>query len=125
MWNLFLEICWLPFAIAIWAIKSFLGYDLNSTVIYIWDKIVDFDCIMFPFIKFSFTHWSSDIQDLCFNCCRVKPDAVTNRGKDLNTYTTVTGPSQINQTFESGYNTFKNDGWRILDDFDFSDLKDF
>lgn len=127
-WNMILELVFLPFnAFNYWLIVTFNLNLFFYTVTPLWKLIVDLDCITFPYLKWSYTHWSEEIQDLCYNCCRVKKEAITRKAKEFSQYVHVGAPKYLSDINNKNNANIRRAGNKVGDDFngmkkDFNDM---
>jgi len=82
--DAFVNACYLPIRIILWFMKTYLYRDLYGLEEMIWDKIYEADAYMFRYVGVHFALYPKAIRDLCYNCKRMKIDALKNKVRQIN-----------------------------------------
>jgi hypothetical protein len=91
------QILYVPIRIILWCMLTFLKRDLYGTVDMLWDKIYLADSYVYGYTGFHFAHYPKNIRDLCYNCKRMKVDALKNKVREINNDFLVKMPSLLNE----------------------------
>jgi hypothetical protein len=83
--------------IPLWILKTFMKRDLYGTVDRLWDKIYEYDAYIYGFAGFHIAHYPKNIRDLCYNCKRMRIDALKNKVSEINYDFLVKMPELLNK----------------------------
>jgi hypothetical protein len=67
----------------LWFMITFLKRDLTPTVDKLWEKIYEADKYVYGYTGIHIAHYPKGIRDLCYNCKRMKTDALKDKVKQI------------------------------------------
>ena len=77
------QLLYLPIRLT-FAALYLIGLDVYPVETFIWDIIYKIDCFIYDYIiEFHISHFPEFVIDRCYNCCRVKTQAVMNKGGNV------------------------------------------
>jgi len=82
--DCFGQTVYIPFRIILWATLTFLKYDLYPIEKRIWGNIFDVDDKIYGFFGFRLTDYPKNVRDLCYNCKRLKSEALKDKAAEIN-----------------------------------------
>uniref|UniRef100_A0A6C0B912 Uncharacterized protein n=1 Tax=viral metagenome TaxID=1070528 RepID=A0A6C0B912_9ZZZZ len=82
--DTFAQILYLPIRILLWFMKTFLFRDLYPLEQKAWDLLEQADQFIFYYVGVHISHYPKNIRDLCYNCKRMKVDALKDKVKQIN-----------------------------------------
>jgi len=85
------------FRFPIWTIKTMFNYDLNPSNDSMWDNFEELDRKIYGLAGFHIKHYTKQIRDLCYNCKRMKIDALKNKVSQINNDFLVKMPEMLNR----------------------------
>jgi len=77
LYTIFIEI-------PLWIMKTFLRMDLYRTLDKLWEKVYEADKYVFGLTGFHIAHYPKNVRDLCYNCKRMKVNALKNKVNQIN-----------------------------------------
>lgn len=79
-----MHIWYMPVRLILWSIKNFIGVDIYFVEKLVWDKIYEADSFVYRYLGMHFAHYPKGIRDQCYNCKRMKIDALKGKVKQIN-----------------------------------------
>jgi len=80
-----LHMSYLPVRLFLWQISSLSNnnsvYKLEKMV---WDKIYEGDAILYKYLGIHYAHYPKNIRNSCYNCKRMRVDALKNKVQEIN-----------------------------------------
>jgi hypothetical protein len=104
LYTIFIEI-------PLWIMKTFLRMDLYGTLDKLWEKVYEADKYVFGLTGFHIAHYPKNVRDLCYNCKRMKVNALKNKVKQINYDFNQKLPDLLQsgiKGMQDGSNEFKN-----------------
>jgi len=84
MVDSFGQIMYIPIRILLWFMKTFLFRDMYPLENMVWDILERADQYIFQYTGVHISHYPKNIRDLCYNCKRMKVDALKDKVKQIN-----------------------------------------
>lgn len=78
------QIMYLPIRVLLWFMKTFLFRDLYPLENMAWELLEKADQYIFQYVGVHISHYPKNIRDLCYNCKRMKVDALKDKVKQIN-----------------------------------------
>lgn len=78
------QIMYLPIRILLWFMKTFLFRDMYSMETMVWDTLEKVDSYIYQYVGVHISHYPKNIRDLCYNCKRMKVDALKDKVNQIN-----------------------------------------
>jgi hypothetical protein len=78
------QILYLPIRVLLWFMKSFLYRDMYPIENLLWDYLEKGDQYIFKYTGVHISHYPKNIRDMCYNCKRMKVDALKDKVKQIN-----------------------------------------
>jgi hypothetical protein len=85
------------FRFPIWLINIAFKYDLTPANDNMWKELDTLDKKIYGFAGFHIIHYTKQIRDLCYNCKRMKIDALKNKVQEINNDFLVKMPELLNK----------------------------
>jgi hypothetical protein len=79
----------MPVRLAMWLCLKYTQRDVSEYVDNIWEYIYKLDSYVFGYLGFHFAHWDISIRDKCYNCRRLKTNALQRKAAQVNNAFTV------------------------------------
>jgi hypothetical protein len=90
MYNIFV-------GIPLWILKTFMGRDLYGAMDKMWDTVYKYDSYIYGYTGFHIAHYPKNIRNLCYNCKRMKINALKNKVSEINYDFLVKMPELLNK----------------------------
>jgi hypothetical protein len=83
--------------IPLWILITFMKIDLYKNMDNLWDKIYEYDAYIYGYTGFHIAHYPKNIRNLCYNCKRMKINALKNKVSEINNDFLVKMPGLLNK----------------------------
>ena len=83
--------------IPLWILITFMKIDLYKNMDNLWDKIYEYDAYIYGYTGFHIAHYPKNIRNLCYNCKRMKINALKNKVSEINNDFLVKMPELLNK----------------------------
>lgn len=76
------QMFYLPMRIILWVFSN-LGADMYSTEAWVWNNLEELDSAFFESTGVHFMHFSLEVRENCYNCRRLKKEALKKKASDI------------------------------------------
>lgn len=81
--DCFGQTIYIPFRVILWIMLTFFKHDLYALENKIWGQIYSMDDRIYGTFGYRFTNYPKNIRDLCYNCKRLKTDALKDKASEI------------------------------------------
>ena len=82
--DAFGQIIYMPIRLILWFMKTFLFRDIYPLETKIWGYLEEADQYIYYYTGVHISHYPKNIRDSCYNCKRMKTDALKNKAQQIN-----------------------------------------